>query len=125
MNKLTAYELIDIGASMYGNAATMYAIFLTILSGYLIVAYAVGAKLTSLQVTIVNILYIVTALTTLAALGSFNQAAMEFSLIAAEVRGTEVSLASYFPSHFLVGIDVLLVLGSLKFMWDVRPPGAE
>ena len=110
---------------MYGNAATMYAIFLTILSGYLIVAYAVGAKLTSLQVTIVNILYIVTALTTLAALGSFNQAAMEFSLIAAEVRGTEVSLASYFPSHFLVGIDVLLVLGSLKFMWDVRPPGAE
>jgi len=120
MSRLTPYELIDLGASMYANSATMYAIFLTILSGYLLVAFAIGAKLTSSQVAIVNTLYIVTSLTTLAALASFNQVAMDFSLIAAEIRGVEKSLASYFPSYFIVGIDILLMLASLKFMWDVR-----
>ena len=125
MSQLTAYEHIDLAASMYANSATMYAILLTIVSGYLVVAYIVGAKLTRGQVVIVNALYLITCLTTISALASFNHVAQQYAMAGAEVRGLDRSLASYFPSYLIFAIDFLVVVGSLKFMWDVRRPKTE
>ena len=125
MSKLTAYELIDLAASMYANSATMYAILLTIVSGYLVVAYIAGAKLKRGQVVIVNALFLITCLTTIAALASFSQVAQEFAMAGVEARGREGSLASYFSSYFIFAIDFLIIISCLKFMWDVRHPKTE
>jgi hypothetical protein len=56
---MTAYELNDLMMSWYammGQDANMY---LALVSGYLIVAYSIGAKLSSVQAMIINVFFAV------------------------------------------------------------------
>ena len=67
---MTEAELIESMTEYFGLNAEMLSIYLTVTSGYLIVAYLVGGKLTRSQLVIISGLYIMfAAATTYLAIG--------------------------------------------------------
>ena len=55
---MTEAELLDNAIMAWSSDVTTFSVSITIISGYLIVAYITGASLTRYQVTVVNGLYI-------------------------------------------------------------------
>ena len=55
---MTPYELTDLAQSNFSNSIAVYAIFLSVVTGYLVTAYLVGAELTKTQVSILTILFL-------------------------------------------------------------------
>ena len=99
-----------------GNAMSLY---LTVVSGYLLVAYLAGKELTSLQTFIITTLFIFMASSnTLAAIGYF-QNAYHFgnTFGAGRVPG--------WGGPVVGTIQSFGILASVKFMWDVRHPKIE
>ncbi|MDB3908600.1 hypothetical protein N9390_03620 [Gammaproteobacteria bacterium] len=56
---MTAFEIAEITASAMGNFLTSFSVFLSVASAYLVAAYLVGSKLTTLQLAIVNGSYLI------------------------------------------------------------------
>ena len=54
---LTEYEMADLALSAQASATPTTALFLTMTSGYLIIAWLVGDKLTRAQVIFINVLF--------------------------------------------------------------------
>ena len=113
-------EILELAHLSMSNMLASFAIFLTLISGYLIIAYTAGAGFSRLEVTIINILYVAMTLTFLFAVYGYCQAAADFSLEARELnparpyRGTE-----HFPI-ITICINALAIISSLYFMWHVR-----
>ena len=118
-------ELMEVAQAVWANAIAIGAIFITILSGYLIVAYTAGAAMNSSQIRIVNSLYIAL---NLFLIGSF----LGFAINAAELESLAIDMSTQrkvFPlPYFSYGFSVVFLfchVASLKFMNDVRPKGNE
>ena len=58
---MTESELLAHAADSYPNSFTCFAMFVTMLTGYLITAYVAGGDLIRSQVVIINSLYLVLA----------------------------------------------------------------
>ena len=56
---MNEFEIAEMSALAMGNFLTTFGVFLSIASAYLAAAYLVGAKLTKLQITIVNGSYLI------------------------------------------------------------------
>lgn len=119
---MTEYELLDLMFSAVNGATSVLAIIFTVISGYLIVAWLIGEKLTRAQVTVVNLLFLCTApMMVWAWLGRFL-AALEFQNRLLELNPQTAERVSM---YLIIGFPIILsflILGSLKFMWDVRHP---
>lgn len=122
---LTEYEIADLAINAQASATPTTALLITIMSGYLIVAWLVGARLTRPQVILINLLFMFFQ-TSLVAGWIFRwELAYKFF--------TELSLLD--PNFYATRSPVLLILFSvvlvasvpacLKFMWDVRHPKTE
>ena len=116
---MNAYELGDIGQSLYANALTTYAIFLTLVSGYLVVAYTIGAKLERAQLWAINILYLITCTNTIGVMAAYNAKAHYFSEEAVAQLGLPI-YTEFFPSYAIALVDACVVFVSLYFMWNMR-----
>jgi hypothetical protein len=55
---MTGLDWWEMSQMAYGNMADCFAMILTMASGYLVVAYLVGSKLTRTQVVAINVLFI-------------------------------------------------------------------
>jgi hypothetical protein len=99
------------------NAASgAMSLYLTVISGYLLVAYLVGKDLTLLQTTIITTLFIFFCSTNTLATMSYMQNAYYFG----QTYGAGRAQEWWAPLS-----GTLLALGvfaALKFMWDVRHP---
>jgi len=122
---VTEYELIDLIFSAVNGAATVNVFIFTIISAYLVMAWLVGDKLTTAQVTMMNLLYLCTApMMIWGWLGRY--------LAALELQNALLMLNPEVPSgislYVIIGAPTvwsLLILGSGKFMWDIRHPKKE
>jgi predicted anti-sigma-YlaC factor YlaD len=122
---VTEYELADLMMSAVNGGTAVIGIFFTILSGYLIAAWLIGEKLTRTQVIMVNILYLSSATMMIWAWIARFLAALHFQnqLLVLNPQSTE-SVTIYIITGFS-SILFILILVSLKFMWDVRHPKTE
>ncbi len=59
---MTLYEVGDLINSTSSNIIAGQAVFLTVITGYLIVAYTVGSSLTKYQVGFINLAFLVATL---------------------------------------------------------------
>jgi hypothetical protein len=84
-------------------------------TGYLIAAYLVGAKLTRSQLVIVSTLFIVFSLIMSLTGFSLMERAIQLEV---EFEGSRDALDD--ASYFLLLIQVLGILAALKFMLDIR-----
>ena len=103
---------------LVGNASSAMALYLTVTSGYLLVAYLVGKELTFLQTIIISTLFIFfTSLNTVATI-SFMENAYFFGSTYGIGR-----MPGWAPN--VVGVCLFSgILAAVKFMWDVRHPKA-
>jgi hypothetical protein len=93
---MTEYELIDAANSFNAQGATYFMNFVTGLFAYLLCAYLVGDKLTSIQFWLVNALY--TAFTFLAAAAAYAGYNRQFLLLN--------MLDERFPQEAVLGVGV-------------------
>jgi hypothetical protein len=124
---MTVAEMLSIAQGDAANAMTINETALVALTSYLLIAYFIGANLTFFQVSFVNVVFLLA------------RAAMYFSLLGVMTRveyfnqiiveadpsipmGT---LGAGGGSLLASVIYVLLTLGALVFMWQVRHPRSE
>ena len=119
--------LLEVSFVTWGNVISLLALLITIISGYLVVAYIAGAKMTRAQVTLVNFLYVLMS-------AFLIWACREMALRAAVFEDTAYAMATGPVSELYARGDVavaiisafsLALLASFKFMWDVRHPKPE
>lgn len=120
---MTEYELRDLFVSMQGESQTTSALFLTVISGYLVVAYLLGHNLTKSQSRIFTGIFI--AFTTAQVAGHFNT-----MLLMGDIAAKSESLGGSAQPVFIWGtiffaIHVAITTACLKFMWDIRHPKTE
>ena len=130
---INVYSLLQGQSDLLASDMTSFS---TVLFGYLIVAYFIGAHLTRVQLWILNTLYVVTTsfglLIMLANVGGLlghwntvNQLSREVGQVGATSSGTVNTVLS---EKFLLSglfVPVLLVLASLYFMWSIRHPNSS
>jgi len=131
---MTEYEIADLAVSTQaiffqqwevaqGIAERVFDLlqqFGNLLFGYLIVAYFVGAKLTKVQLAILNVLYLIWQLRivfTLRILSANGNILLgEMRIISPELTPDVPSVSSAFA------LLTVLILASLYFMWSIRHP---
>lgn len=116
---MTEHEILDNMLASFGLGLTAVVLYLTVLSSFLIVAYFAGAKLTRAQATIVIGLFVLAAIFATWASVAFLAAARELQLLQATAPIYSRQLA---PHHLILPVELIGILASLKFMWDVRHP---
>jgi H+/Cl- antiporter ClcA len=118
-------DLIESSTSYYEITVEVVSLYLTATSGYLIVAYLAGNKLTRSQMIIVSTLYV-----SIAGLSSYGAIAWlsRATHFARQARNIDATIP-FSPNPFLwiiVGLVLFLgIIACLKFMYDVRHPEAE
>lgn len=122
---LTEYELAGLAVDIQEPITAVVSVFLTILSGYLVIAWLVGAKLTRAQVGLINTLFVGFQGMEILAWGGrwmfYFRCLNELeSFDPVFYRVTSPVVVSLFGILMLASI-----FGSLKFMWDIRHPKTE
>ena len=118
-------EWLEAYTNASSNGLTALAILLTMVSGYIAIAYIVGEKLSTLQVVLINIVYVSSGISVLLSnYGSVLDAAAARAEAArlleevGDVMGIEGT-----PEIFalvVAGTNSLYLIISLVFMWQVR-----
>ena len=92
-------------------------LYLSVVTGYLVVAYLVGSRLTKFQSAFITILFVVFSIHfTLSSFGAFEHAyATHKEFFPDAIFGPSPVMNRGLAIFQLAG-----VLGCLKFMWDVR-----
>ena len=121
---MTAYELIDIGQSQLALNVAHVSLWLAVLSGYLVIAYTVGAKLTRTQVVVFNLNYLIWSIFLGVASGNTLQQALTNTSRGWEMLD-EASPVMPWTMAFFYLIGVMLIVSAVCFMWSVRHPKVE
>jgi hypothetical protein len=119
---LTEYELADLALSAQASATPTTALFVTIMSGYLIVAWMVGEKLTRAQVIFINAIFIFFQLSLAAAWSMRWIVSQRYSNALHSIDPAFYDLNN--PA-LLIAFPIVMcatVPGCLKFLWNVRHP---
>ncbi|NND83194.1 MAG: hypothetical protein HKN50_12270 [Gammaproteobacteria bacterium] len=121
---MSEYELIEAFWSSQSAAATALVFYLSIVSGYLLVAYVAGHKLLRSQAAFINCLFVIFASFALWGTYLYFKAGTVYyqkltDLGSAHALGVETSVPPHIVIAFILGVGIL---GCLKFMWDVRHP---
>ena len=118
---MTPYEYGDLAQSAFGNANSTFALMLSVVSAYLIVAYTVGDKLTRMQLIVLNLLFVFTALFIAFLVTSFATTGVRLAMLA----NPELTRADFFTAKpwtvaAVAAINILGVCSALFFMFDKR-----
>jgi hypothetical protein len=113
-------ELMEIGQALWGNSISVIAIYLTVLSGYLIVAYTAGAAMNSSQIRIINILYIGLSIFLLFGTVAFAINASEVDSLAFAMTTQRKIVPTPYFAYVISFFLIFCHLASLKFMKDLR-----
>jgi len=122
---MTEYELADLMGAASGDSLVFIPIIVSFISAYLVVAWLIGAKLSLSQVSLVNSLFLIFA----GIMGSSWLVRIELALsyqkelLAINPERAILVNAWLVPSVSVVA--VLLILGCLKFMWDIRHSSSQ
>ena len=124
---MTPAEWFEAYTAASSNGLTTLALLLTIVSGYMVIAYLVGAELTRTQVGIVNLVFIASTSTVLLAnYGNVLDAATaRFQASQTLAALPAISSDSVTPGQWAVIVTLansLYMVVALVFMWQVRHP---
>lgn len=117
-------ELVLTQGNLIQSDATQ---FTTLLFGYLLVAYFIGASLTRTQIVILNTLYVASIGATIFQMTTGAFTALGFLNKFLEVSGNSGETTPIDPKYigFGLALNLALIATSLYFMWSVRHPKTE
>lgn len=118
-------ELVESTGIFFGLVVDVLSFYMTITTGYLLVAYLVGDKLGKLQITIISSLYV--GLASLACYGIFawTSRAVHFAALQAAVDPVSGVFPGKYGPHLIAAFLAMGILASLRFMWDIRHGKSE
>jgi hypothetical protein len=125
---MTEYEMTDIIMSRFGHMTDQASLYFALVSGYLITAYVVGARLTRLQVSVINTLF---CLWTVGILGGYINTVSDTMDLEQAIRGVGATPQagrisdSTFAAYSFAIVQAVGIIVSLIFMWSVRHPRAD
>ena len=122
---MTEAELIQTAQDVWGNYMATVTLSISIISAYLVVAYVVGNDLSRSQVAFINLLFTIILAFSTAAAFLYARVGTEMADLAIEMS-TQRTVRGMSQSPIITVImNVLIMSGCYKFMWDVRHPKTE
>ncbi len=119
---MTEAELVEAATNFNGLVLGWLSAYFAAFTAYLITAYLVGNKLSRRQVIFISGGYLIYSFICVFSLFGAGSRFVDFT-IAAEALNPE---RIYFATHSQVYVGAVLlfigIIGSLKFMWDIRHP---
>ena len=119
-------DYVELFLGMQEAGATALTIYLTVISGYLVVAYLAGSDLSRFQNIFVSVVFVVFS-------GFATWGVVAYFLVGEQVRkvleagGLDPSIAlnpvGTHPALIAGPMLVAGIFGALRFMWDVRRKG--
>jgi hypothetical protein len=123
---MTEYELMDVIVSRFSNMTDQSALYFALVSGYLIAAFFVGARLTRLQVIVVNSLFIMWTVGLLIGWSTALEATLDLDAAIRQLESPTIidsTMDGAAASAYLFSIvQTIGIIASLIFMWSVRHP---
>jgi len=119
---MTEYELADLMGSVSGDSLVFIPLVISLVSGYLVVAWLIGSKLTKSQLYLINSLFLGMNLLLGSAWVTRVQVALSYQSELLEINPERAGLVGpwLIPAVFILAISG--ITACLKFMWDVRHP---
>ena len=117
---MTAQDYITIYWEAQHAGISSVTLYISILSGYLIVFYIAGAKLSTMQSIFITMLFVVFSVVPTWAVYEYFSAAME-AASAMEKKFLFIRM-DINPAVFLVPLMVAGIIGCLNFAWETRKP---
>ena len=120
---MSEYELSDLVATYAGALLQGQALFITVFSAYMVVAYTVGHQLTRFQTTFVTIAFILfSGSMTLGGVQAL-ELVTDYSDQISTLEGEGIEEVRRVSNIALfLGVRILLIAGAIVFMWQVRHP---
>ena len=116
--------MLEVSFETWGNVLTCISLLITLVSGYLVVAFTVGNRLTRQQVIIVNSIYLLMSIFVLWGTVAMVGKAHGFEVIAYSMAGA--AFDEFVPRGDIANSIAIIfgfaIVASLKFMWDIRHP---
>lgn len=117
---LTEYELVDLAINVQASTTSGVSLFITIASGYLIVAWLVGEKLTRVQARLINVLFIFFQVMLITAWAGRWEYFYKFFTVLTSIDSAFYESRSPITTVGMGLIMLLSIFACLKFMWDIR-----
>jgi hypothetical protein len=117
---MSEYELADILVSVSGDTLVFIPLFISIFSGYLVVAWIVGEELTRAQVSLVNTLFCAFVLLLLVAWAKRILVVLSYQ---ADLITMNPSRPELVGGWLIPGVTIFMLvalLACLNFMWSIR-----
>lgn len=110
---MTDFEKTELTFSLVGYGMTAMALYFTVISSYLIIAYMVGSQLSRSQLAIVSSLFLVFAMSLVFGTYSFFEAANSYG-------GSSSDSIEYWLAPIVAVAELAGIVAVLKFMFDIR-----
>ena len=119
---MTEYELAYLLGSVSGDSLVFIPLFVSLVSGYLVVAWLVGARLTNSQLYLVNSLFV--GMISLLGFAWFTRVrvALSYQKELLQLNPERVELVGPWLVPAVSILSFAVLVSCLKFMWDVRHP---
>ena len=112
---MNPFEFAEAFAALLDTALASWTLYFTAISGYLVVGYLVGQKLTRSQLVIISGLFVVISLIMAFTGFALTERAIQLEV---EAEGERDVLDS--AGYFMLVAQFLGIIAALKFMIDVR-----
>ena len=119
---MTEAELMTTAQAGWSNVISLIAIFISVLSGYLVVAYLAGADMTRSQNVIVTSLYLLISIFILWSIFTLVERSNEMAMLAIDMSTQRTLAPKGYIAHGIAIVFGICTVASIKFMWDVRHP---
>ena len=124
---MTVYELSDLMNGVNSNIIAGQAVFLTVVSAYLAVAYSVGKNLSVYQVCFINFIFLLFMFVGYFAMSTNMEMIYAYNsekLALLDQKPSNQTLGNAAKLVFL-GMRLAIAVGALIFMWQVRHAKTE
>ena len=115
---MSEFELAELTFSLVGYGMTAMALYFTVTSSYLIIAYRVGKQLSRSQLIIVSSLFLVFAISLVFGTFSFFDAANNYG-------GSSRNSVEYWLALSLAVAELIGLIALFKSMYDIRKSKIE
>lgn len=127
-SQMTEYEILDIVETVNGNTISATGVYFSVLTAYLLVAYVAGLKLTRYQVAFINTVFLFYNVVAASNIAVMTQTRIALTQRLLDMSGQERMVsdeASAALMSVFILMRIMLVLGAVVFMWQVRHPKTE
>lgn len=117
---MTEYELLDSFTSYLGLASNSQSLIISIVSAYIVIAYYVGKKLTSFQISLITLFFGISTTVALQALTAQYMRALEIVTRLQSISAETIPTLNFTSVVTIFVVNVIFIVIGLLFMFQTR-----